>query len=191
MPAPLGIQIDADAQRLLSRFARLAPAGRRGMLRRLRARLLILEGEVLRKADLRWRRGNAGLAGRLTSRAEGHAELGVDAAIGFRRRRGFPYELAQEFGARAKPGKAMSIPLTAKAQAAGGASRYPGRLVLVRSGGQALLFPAGKRGAQGAPAYVLKRSIPPRLNFRRTVMGAAGKLSAAIVDGYHEGMESV
>ncbi len=170
---PIRIQITAEQQQLAERFAALPEAVRTAYIRGLRRALLVTEGRVRQGADLQWRRGNAGLAGRLTSYARPGGATGIDAAIGFRATSGFPYELAQEFGARAKPGRAMAIPVTPAArrhsERGAGPRTFPGGLFFLKGPNAAVLAARGTKGTAAQVHYVLKKSIPPRLNFRRTV----------------------
>ena len=100
-----GLSFESNAAEILRRFERLSTGLQEGVLVGLRRGLLLAESAVRRNTSLKWRRGAAGLSGRLTSYAR---KVGgqVDAAIGFRKTRAFPYELAQEFGAKAKGGGA-------------------------------------------------------------------------------------
>ena len=166
--------VSEDAQRIARQFAALPPAVRAAYVRGLTRALLVAEGRVRRGADLKWRRGNAGLAGRLTSYARESGSTGIDARIGFRATSGFPYELSQEYGARAKPGKALAIPLTPQArhhsERGGGPRTFPGGPLFLLKGPNAAVLASQPKGSRVAKAhYVLKKSIPPALHFRRTV----------------------
>ena len=163
-----GITLSSNAAVVLRRFGRLGRDVQQRVVQGVRRALLITETDVQRRADVKWRRGGAGLAGRLTSYAEPKGDWLLDAAIGFRKTRGFPYELSQEFGAKAKPGKAMSIPLTDRARRAGSPRDYPGELAFVKTANKAFLVPEDA-GPKLEPAYILVKSIPARLNFRKTV----------------------
>jgi len=148
---------------------------------------MLAEDRVRTNTKVKARRGAAGLMGRLTSYARPSVKWGVDAAIGFRKTRGFPYELSQEYGAKAKPGKAMAIPINREAKAlsgrGGGPRDYPRELVLVKTKDKALLFPAGKRGGTlSKPAYVLVKSIQPRLKFRENVTRSLPEISRQVVN---------
>ncbi len=182
------IKIEHDANRLLRRFGRMPKDVQTGMVRALARELIVLEDQVRTRAGLRWRHGAAGLSGRLTSRVTREPRMGLGGVIGFRRTRGFPYELAQETGAKAKPGRAMAIPVSPSARAAG-SPRNMANLAVIKSKAlnQALLVESGPRG-QMTVHYVLVKSIPPRLKFRETVTGAAPRLGAAIIEGASQGV---
>lgn len=183
--------LETNAAEIMRRMARMPAKVRGGVAKGLRRSLLALEGKVTAGADLKWRRGGAGLQGRLTSYARLDGVHNVDAAIGFRKRRGFPYELAQEFGATAKAGKAMAIPVSPLAR------RLSDRGIGPRQSGLPLFRPKGtnvlleyrgrfkrKAGFREQPLhYVLVKSIKPRLNFTKTVTANLRDVSRAIVDG--------
>ena len=185
------ILLESNAAEIMRRLARMPAKMRGGVVQGLRRALLGLEGKVTAGADLKWRRGGAGLQGRLTSYARADGMLGVDAAIGFRKRRGFPYELAQEFGATARAGGAMAIPVSPLAR------RLSDRGIGPRQSGLPLFRPKGtnvlleyrghykrKAGYREQPLhYVLVRSIKPRLNFIKTVTANLRDVSRGIVDG--------
>lgn len=182
--------LDTNAADLMRRFHALPQAMRGGIVSGLRKALLVVEGKVTANAQLKFRRGGAGLAGRLTSYARPDSALGVDAAIGFRKRRGFPYEMAQEFGATAKPGGAMAIPISPLAR------RLSDRGIGPRQSGLILFRPKGKNvlleyrgllrggGLRSAPLhYVLVKRIKPRLGFVKTVTASFGTIADGIVRG--------
>jgi hypothetical protein len=177
--AVASFEITSNTRKIVARFAALPQRAQRAVAGRLRSALLVVESRVLRGADLKWRRGGAGLAGRLASFVRLGGPRGIDAEIGFRRTSGFPYELAQEFGARARPGGAMSIPVTAEARSAGGASRFGG--ALFRPAGTHVL--AERVGRQLQVHYVLVKSIPPSLHFRRSVERSMPLIEDAILGG--------
>lgn len=187
------VEMDHDAERLVARFQRLAPEVRAGVQRGLARSLLVMETRVRQGTGVRWRRGMAGLAGRLTSYARPDAGLGIEAAIGFRRTRGFPYELAQEFGARAAPGKAMAIPISPLARRM--SDRGQGPRDWPRTGAGALFRPRNARvlmqstGLRTKPIlhYVLTKSIPPRLRFIRTVRDNRSLIEQGVLQGAREG----
>ena len=192
MPTGQTITLSMPEQQVVRYFNRLPQAVQTGVIRGVRRAFLAIEDQVRRRANLSWRRGGAGLSGRLTSYARvGGGSLGLDAAIGFRKPRGFPYELSQEFGAKAKAGKAMAIPLDATARQLSdrgeGPRQYPGRLVMIKTPRNVLLFPMGKRNLRQAPAYVLVKSIPPRLHFMQNVIGNKHLIEQGIRDGFAEG----
>ena len=182
--------LETNAAEIMRRLSRMPAKVRGGVAKGLRRSLLALEGKVTAGADLKWRRGGAGLQGRLTSYARPDGALGVDAAIGFRKRRGFPYELAQEFGATAKAGGAMAIPVSALAR------RLSDRGIGPRQSGLTLFRPKGKnvlleyRGSKRGGGfkvqplhYVLVKSIKPRLNFTKTITLNLRDVERGIVEG--------
>jgi len=168
---PDGIQISSNARQILERFERLPDETQQAVKRGLARGLLLVEEEVKRRTDVRLSGSRSGLASRLTSYVEiAVGPIAIDGVIGFRKTRGFPYELAQEFGARARAGGAMAIPISDEAKALGergiSAKDFPRDLfrpekshVLAESMGDARL----------EVHYVLVKSIPPRLHFRENV----------------------
>lgn len=176
-------KIEFKARKLLKKFKRLPKEIREGIRKGLKRGLIILEGQVAVRTRIKSRRGSAGLMGRLTSYVVTTGGE-IDAAIGFRKTRGFPYEMSQEFGARAKPGKAMAIPLdgTAKAlgERGGSAGSDPREMNIVIANGKAFLFP---EDSDDGPAYILVKRIPARLNFTDTVTRGIAMLSGEVVKG--------
>jgi len=174
------MEISTNAEYLLRRFDDLPKAVQTGVGAGLKRALLLTEDRVRRNAQLKWRRGGAGLAGRLTSSVTETAGFGLDGQIGFRKTRGFPYELSQEFGAKAKPGKAMAIPITPQAKRYG-PREFPGKLFIPK--GRHVLAVFRPRLKAIEPQYVLVKSIKPRLGFRATVLAALGMISDEIEAG--------
>lgn len=182
--ATVPITVSVEAAGVLRRFAALPERSRARIRRNVARELIALRGEVRARSDVRFRSGARGLFGRLTSHADSDSRLNLDAAIGFRKTRGFPYELSQEFGARAKPGGAMTIPVSSMARRVqGGARHFPGGTLFRPKGTNVLAEQAGRGKLQ--VHYVLVKSIRPRLNFRRTVgsNSVADRISAAILGG--------
>lgn len=187
---PIAIQLSADAQQVINRFHAFPRATQEGIRNGLAGALLVLEGKVRTGARLTWRRGAAGLAGRLTSWCKLEGPYGIKAAIGFRKTKGFPYELAQEFGAHAKAGGAMAIPVSPMAKTHSnrglGPRQFPKKLVLVsRHDKPPLLIEALARSSK--IHYVLVKSIPPRLNFRMTVRTNLPLIERGILRGLRQG----
>ena len=183
------IQLSTNVSELLTKFWQLPPSVREGVRDGLAGALLDVEGRVKTGARLKWRRGNAGLAGRLTSYAKATSGLGIEAAIGFRATRGFPYELAQEFGAKARAGGAMAIPVTPLARRhsdRGGSPRNLPGIKLVRLPKTHVLVQTRKRAAPKVH-YVLVKSIPARLRFRESVMSRRFWIERGILDGARRG----
>lgn len=180
MAAPI-IRLDVDAQRVLAKFDRLPKEIQTGVRNGLERGLILAEGRIQRSTRIKSRRGAAGLLGRLAHVVSVRPGIGIDARIGFRKTRGFPYELAQEFGAKAKPGKAMVIPVSAAAKRSGGPRKMEG---LFRPPHTHVLAEAYKRGGGIKQIHwVLEKSIPPRLGFRKSVVASLPEISRGVVEG--------
>lgn len=166
------IGIGSNAENLLRRFARL-PGEMQGAVKRGTARgLLLVEEEVKRRTDVHLSGGRSGLASRLTSYVEiGPGAIAIDGIIGFRKTRGFPYELAHEYGAKAKPGKAMAMPVSREARVLGqrgiSARDFPRKLF--RPKGTRVLAESMGRTTKIVVHYVFLKTIEPRLHFRESV----------------------
>lgn len=181
-----GLTISVEAQQVLSRFAALPREVQIGVRNGLQRGLMIAEDRVRIRTQVRRRRGAAGLFGRLTSSVvvrDGE----IDGAIGFRRTKGFPYELSQEFGAKAKPGGAMAIPVSPEAKRLSdsgiSAAQFPRQLfippnmhVLAEN-----YRTAGRTKEIKTIHYALTKSIPPRLRFRSSVLSSLDAISAQVV----------
>jgi hypothetical protein len=186
--ATVALTVSSNAAEILRAWSSWPKESQTAIIKNVARELILLQGEVRSRAALKLRSGTRGLARRLTSYARAtDLGLGFDAAIGFRKTTGFPYELSQEFGARAAAGKAMAIPLTAKARRAGSPRNMavrlfvpPGTHILAES----TLAGFRKTGNAFIAHYVLVKSIKPRLNFVQTVFSAAERLSKAILDGF-------
>jgi len=177
----MGISLSSNADRILRKLERAPKHIQEGVVRGCAMGLIELETEVRTKTWIKPRRGAAGLMGRLTSYAQ--LRFGqLDAAIGFRRTTGFPYELAQEFGAQAKKGRAMSIPVTAAARRAGSPRDFPQQLIRL-PGTRVLVAKTGKRTERLVTHYVLTTAIKPRLRFRANVTAGIPHLSLRIEQG--------
>lgn len=191
-----GIQIDSNAVEIIQKFHKLPGAVQSGVLMGLKRSLINLEGQIKRRSGVNFNRGASGLAGRIASYAKPGAQYGVDAAIGFRKTKGFPYELAQEFGAKAGAGKAMAIPISAEAKALANAGQgpraFPGGLTLVKGARNAGLIKKTKSSGSRTSdedvqyEYVLVKSIPARLYFMRNVTAAIPEISRDIVEAERE-----
>ena len=189
------IKLESNAQDILKRFTRLPVLMQKGIVLGVRRTLLIVEDKVRMQNratgpdSVRFSGARAGLSSRLTSYARASSVLGFEGAIGFRKTRGFPYELSQEFGAKAKPGKAMAIPVTPEARAVDSPRQFPGELFVRKWGNKALLMQ--KVGMLTATQYVLVKRIPARMKFRDTVKGQSPMISQAVVDGAIAGWREV
>ena len=173
------VNIQVEASDLLRRFDWLPADVQEGVMRGLRRELLLCEDAVRRNADLKFSGARSGLMSRLTSSvSRGRNRMGVEAVIGFRKTRVFPYELSQEFGAKAKPGGAMAVPVSDEARRASALGRGPRQmgtaLFIIKTSRSAIL--AETVGTRIVTHYVLVKSIRPRLNFRRTVMAERGRI---------------
>jgi hypothetical protein len=191
------LQTTVDAAAVLETFRKLPKQLQTGVKSGLGRGLLVAESRVRTGTGLKFRRGGAGLSGRLTSFVRTTTSGDIEGAIGFRKTRGFPYELAQEFGAKAKPGRAMSIPVSPEAKAASnrgeGPRSFGNRLRLVKGLRKMLLvedrFRGGGRGGGASIAsrtdlhYVLVKSIPARLRFRDNVQASIPYISEQVVKG--------
>ena len=194
----LTIQVDSNAAQLMMRLERMPERQRNGISRGLQRALLVTEDKVRRGTAVKFRRGGSGLAGRLTSYVRPAGETGIEAAIGFRKTRNFPYELSQEFGAKAKAGGAMSIPISPEAKALSARGQGPramgDRLVMIKGKARVLLVEERKRGSRGIGRtdihWVLVKAIPARLKFRETVTGSIPMISEEIVKGWQEGIRN-
>jgi hypothetical protein len=179
------LEISSNAAEIVSRFNKMPAQVQAATLKGLQRGLLLAQNRVRTQTGIRARTGAAGLMGRLTSYARVQGG-DVDAAIGFRKHGGFPYELSQEFGAKAKPGKAMAIPMTPKAKRAGSPRNFPGELFIPMSSGVLM----EKRARSAVLQYVLVKSIPARLKFRENVLASLPEISREIVDSWKEGVRA-
>lgn len=186
------IEITSNAAQLARVFEKLPARVQIGVSNGLERALLVIETKIRQRCNttspgsVKFAGARSGLSSRLTSYVERIPGMGLDGAIGFRRTSGFPYELSQEFGARAKPGKAMSIPVTDEARAVGSPRNFPGKLTLVKGHHSVVLIrkqPRGTFQAGMGVQYVLVKSIPPRLGFRKTVTENTGLISDEMVTG--------
>lgn len=180
------IHIVSNASDIMRRFSSLRPEIRGAVKRGIKRGLILAEEEVRRKADVKFSGGRSGLASRLTSHVvEESGAIAVDGVIGFRKTRGFPYEMSQEYGAKAKAGGAMAIPVSAEAKklSARGISAkdFPGKLFRPSHSPDVLME---REGLLVALHYVLRRSIPARLHFRSTVTESLPMISREIVREY-------
>jgi hypothetical protein len=187
-------ELSFEASETMRRFNRLPREVQEGVRKGLARALLLTEERIRSNTGVRFTGAREGLGRRLTSYARKDAVLGVDAAVGFARGSGFPYEYAQEFGAKAKPGKAMAIPVSRVARAAsqrgiGPRQLFPaGALAIVKAGGRALLIrkSATRRTRRIEVEYVLVKSIPPRLRFMQSVRASMPDIDRGITDGAEE-----
>jgi hypothetical protein len=184
--------VTTNAGDILRRFKCLPGNIQAGIVRRVRGALILANEAVRAQTGIKSRGGARGLMGRLTSYAQADRHIGLDAAIGFRKRAGgFPYELSQEFGATAKPGKAMAIPLSAKARrlsdSGKGPRAFPGKL-FIPPHMHVLAEAYARDDGLKTIHYALVKSIPARLKFFQTMRGQLPQISAAIEAGAQEGL---
>ena len=193
MAAPVQIEARFDEQtmRVLRRFRRLPERAQVAMQKSLGRELILTEEAVKSKADIRFRRGARGLAGRLTSFARTTSGGDLDGAIGFRKTRGFPYELSQEFGAKARPGGAMAVPITPMARRAASPRTHPHADKLFAIQGMKKLLLVRETNTAIHVEYVLVKSLPPRLHFRRTIGGRVRRLGDAVWGGWKSAMTEI
>jgi hypothetical protein len=187
-------EVTTNAAQIIRRFNALPSAMQGGIVRSVGRALLLTREKVRSNSQAKARRGARGLFGRLTSYAKPDRQIGLDAAIGFRRSKGFPYELSQEFGAHARPGKAMAIPLSYKAKRLSeggvGPRGFPGKLFIPPN--MHVLAESYKRGGGIKEIhYALVKSIAPRLHFFRTLNAELANLSSAIEAGAQEGASKI
>jgi hypothetical protein len=182
-----GIQIDTNVREVMAKFHRLPGSMQQAVKRGIGRGLILMQERIKTSTGVKWRRDNSGLKGRLTSHVETTGKFGVldvDGVIGFRKSKNFPYELAQEFGAKAKPGKAMVVPVSDVAkqlsQRGKGPRDFPGKLFIPK--GHHVLMAAG--GGKNSPLlvthYILIKSIAPRLKFRETVLASGDLISKEV-----------
>jgi hypothetical protein len=178
------IVIASNTGAILRQFDRMPKTLQGAVVRGLTRGLLVTEDRVRRRTGIKSRHGAAGLMGRLTSFVQtGMRDAAVDGIIGFRKTRGFPYELSQEFGAKAKPGKAMAIPVTREARRYRGPRDFPGGLFVPH---RQHVLAQKTRGGKMLVHYILVRSIPPRLRFRKTVFGSRLAIGREVVKAWRE-----
>jgi hypothetical protein len=125
----------------------------------------------------------------------------VDAAIGFRKTKHFPYELSQEFGAKAAPGKALPVPIGDEAKAAaakglGPREAFGSQLRVARIGGKAYLvrnmvLTSANLGKTNYFQYVLVKSIKARMRFREVTRKNTARISNAILAGFNAGWKEI
>lgn len=195
------LTLDTNAMELMQRFDRLPAAVQTGILKGIKRALTVTESNFLANPGVKMTGGRSGLASRLTSYAVKDSIDQVDGAIGFRKTRHFPYELSQEFGAKAKAGGAMTVPLSPLAKqmsqrGIGAREGFPaGRLQLIRIGSGAYLVETkpmrGRRSNWGDLIYHYKliKSLPPRMRFRVSVRESIPVINEQIAAGAKEGWD--
>ena len=184
--------IVSNAQTVLAAWRTYPRAMQQAALRGLVRGLLLAEQTVRAGASLRFSGSRAGLLSRLTSYSATTPRGGLYGVIGFRRTRGFPYELSQEFGAKAKAGGAMAIPVSREAKLLGQRNvtardfprplfRPPNTHVLAESGRHKWANQFGRGDSEFQVHYVLVKSISPRLNFRNSVIASIDTIANQVV----------
>lgn len=197
------ITLETNAMELMQRFDRLPAAVQTGILGGIKRALLATESSFLSNPGVNMTGGRSGLASRLTSYAVKDSGDQVDGAIGFRKTAHFPYELSQEFGAKAKAGGAMTVPLSplAKALSQRGIGAREGfgegrlQLIKIASGAYLVETKPGRRGKANWGElvwhYKLIKSLKPRMRFRESVRNSIPMISEQISQGAKEGMAKV
>ena len=170
-----GFFIDSDAAKLLREFSALPKHLQEAVRKGLKRALLLLEDIVKRRADVKFAGARAGLVSRLTSYVETGGELAIDGMIGFRKYKHFPYELSQEFGATAKPGKSMVVPVSPQAKALAARGQGPKdmagvKLFVPKNTHVLSAYIPGRKSIGIEVQYILIKSLRPRLHFRENVM---------------------
>lgn len=179
-----GFQLTSNAAEIIERFRKLPAEVRQGVAVGVKRAFPLMKTAFLQQKTVNYRMGAAGLGGRLTSYVSTDKFAFLDAAIGFRKTSKFPYELSQEFGAKAKPGKAMAIPVTTAARRAGSPRDFPKPLSLIVTMGKAFLVEEGKNVSR--LQYVLVKSIKARLRFREIMLSQGDVISREILQGVRE-----
>ena len=194
-----GLFITSDAAKLMKEFADLPKHLQEAVRKGLKRALLLIEDAVRRRADVKFAGSRAGLSSRLTSYVEVGGALAIDGVIGFRKTAHFPYEMSQEFGAKAAPGKAMVVPVSAKAKALSARGQGPRDMA-----GVTLFIPKGthvlaeqknlksfRRGGHILEIhYILIKSLRPRLHFRENVIDNLDIVGREIISGVKEALAS-
>ena len=177
------LKIESNAQEILARFHKLPESVQTAVLAGVKRGLILIDTDIRTKTRVKASGARSGLMSRLTNYAKKSGDLGVDAAIGFRKPRHFPYEYSQEYGAKAKPGKAMAIPVTPEARAMSqrgkGPREFP-RKLFMPPGYHILAEATGK--ATLMIQYILVKSIPPRLDFGKITVAGISKVWKEVVE---------
>jgi len=184
------IEFGPEVSRVLRVFKGLSDATKAGIVAGATRGLLLAETRVRTRSGVKFSGAGKGLSNRLTSYARVHDD-DIDGAIGFRKTRQFDYVLSQEFGAKAKAGKAMVVPISPEAKAAsmrGVGPRERGiELALVKSvGGKPLLI--SRVGRKVSIEYLLIKSLKPKLKFRENVAASVPDLEREIFNGFAGGV---
>lgn len=187
-----GIRLETNAAEIVKRFRGLPAVVQTAVLSGIRRWELLAETRVRQSAGVKFSGSRSGLDSRLTSYAKKDDIASVDAAIGFRKTAHFPYELSQEFGATAKPGKSMVVPVSARAKALSarglGPRDMPDKMFIPKGRHVLASYNKGLGGME--VQYILIKSLKPRLGFRKTVMGGVGDLGREIVDSWKQGWKA-
>lgn len=184
-----GIKLETNAADIVRRFRGMPAVVQTAVLSGIRRWELLAETRVRQSAGVKFSGSRSGLDSRLTSYAKKDDIASVDAAIGFRKTSNFPYELSQEFGATAKPGKAMVVPVSARAKALSarglGPRDMPDKMFIPKGRHVLVSYNKGLGGME--VQYVLIKSLKPRLGFRKTVLGFVPELGKEIVESWRQG----
>lgn len=186
------LYITSNAANLLRTFDALPKNLREGVRKGLKRALILLEDIVKRRADLKFSGARSGLASRLTSYVETGGALAIDGVIGFRKTAHFPYELSQEYGAKAQAGKSMVVPVSPQAKALAARGQGPrdmaGVKLFVPRGTHVLAENKGVASFRSGAGllevhYILIKSLRPRLHFRDNVTDNLDVVSREIEAG--------
>lgn len=185
------LYITSNAANILRAFDALPKNLQEGVRKGLKRALLLLEDIVKRRADLKFAGSRSGLASRLTSDVETGGALVIDGVIGFRKTAHFPYELSQEYGAQAKPGGAMVVPVSPQAKALAARGQGPRDMAgvkLFRPKNTHVLaaFIPGRKSVGIEVQYILIKTLRPRLHFRENVMDNLDLVSREVEGGAAE-----
>lgn len=185
------LYITSNAANILRAFDALPKNLQTGVSKGLRRALLLLEDIVKRRADVKFAGARAGLVSRLTSYVETGGALSIDGVIGFRKTAHFPYELSQEYGAQAKSGGAMVVPVSPQAKALAARGLGPKDMAgvkLFRPKNTHVLaaYVPGRKSIGIEVQYILIKSLRPRLHFRENVMDNMDVVSREVEGGMVE-----
>ena len=181
-----GLYISSDAEKLLREFDQLPKNLQEAVRKGLKRALLILEGVVKSRTEVKLSGSRSGLDSRLTSYVDAGGGMSIDGVIGFRKTKNFPYELSQEYGATAKPGGAMVVPVSDQAKALAARGLGPKdmagvKLFIPRNTHVLAAYVPGQKSVGIVVQYILIKSIRPRLHFRENVMDNLDIVSREVV----------
>jgi hypothetical protein len=190
-----GLHIESDAWKLLREFSALPKHLQEAVQKGLKRALILLEELVRRRADLKFAGSRSGLSSRLTSYVEAGGALVIDGVIGFRKSAHFPYELSHEYGAMAKAGGAMVVPVSAQAKALSARGLGPKdmagvKLFIPRGGHVLAAYIPGSKSIGIQVQYILIKTLRPRLHFRENVMDNLDIVENEVIGDVKEALAS-